>query len=97
MSLVTGGASGLGRATVERIVREGGRAVICDLPTSQGAKVASDLGDSAIFAPTDVSVDFFFYLSHFCITHKSFIFMHNISVFQFLLLLPRCYYVDIDI
>ncbi|XP_047489976.1 3-hydroxyacyl-CoA dehydrogenase type-2-like [Penaeus chinensis] len=55
VSLVTGGASGLGRATVERIVREGGRAVICDLPTSQGAKVASDLGDSAIFAPTDVS------------------------------------------
>lgn len=51
---MTGGASGLGRATVERIVREGGRAVICDLPTSQGAKVASDLGDSAIFAPTDV-------------------------------------------
>lgn len=65
MSLVTGGASGLGRATVERIVREGGRAVICDLPTSQGAKVASDLGDSAIFAPTDVSVNFFFFFKSF--------------------------------
>lgn len=60
MSLVTGGASGLGRATVERIVREGGRAVICDLPTSQGAKVASDLGDNAIFAPTDVRMLIFF-------------------------------------
>nr|XP_045596645.1 3-hydroxyacyl-CoA dehydrogenase type-2-like isoform X1 [Procambarus clarkii] len=55
VSLVTGGASGLGKATVERIVREGGRAVICDLPTSQGAKVAQDIGDHVIFVPTDVS------------------------------------------
>ncbi|KAG7161225.1 3-hydroxyacyl-CoA dehydrogenase type-2-like 2 [Homarus americanus] len=55
VSVVTGGASGLGRATVERIVREGGRAVICDLPTSQGAKVAEEIGDSVIFVPTDVS------------------------------------------
>lgn len=55
VSLVTGGASGLGRATVERIIREGGRAVICDLSTSQGAKVAEELGDHAAFAPTDVT------------------------------------------
>ncbi|XP_042235742.1 3-hydroxyacyl-CoA dehydrogenase type-2-like [Homarus americanus] len=55
VSVVTGSASGLGRATVERIVREGGRAVICDLPTSQGAKVAEEIGDSVIFVPTDVS------------------------------------------
>ncbi|XP_071519300.1 3-hydroxyacyl-CoA dehydrogenase type-2 [Panulirus ornatus] len=55
VSLVTGGASGLGRATVERIIREGGRAVICDLSTSQGAKVAEELGDHAVFAPTDVT------------------------------------------
>lgn len=55
VSLVTGGASGLGKATVERIVREGGRAVICDLPTSQGAKVAQEIGDHVIFVPTDVS------------------------------------------
>lgn len=55
VSLVTGGASGLGRATVERIVREGGRALICDLPTSEGAKVAEEIGNNVIFVPTDVS------------------------------------------
>merc|ERR1711928_255864 len=42
VALVTGGASGLGKATVEHIVRQGGRVVLCDLPTSQGAQVASD-------------------------------------------------------
>lgn len=55
VTLVSGGASGLGRATVERVIREGGRAVICDLPTSQGAKVAEELGSNALFAPTDVT------------------------------------------
>ena len=39
VGLVTGGASGLGRATVERIVREGGRVTLCDIPSSAGAKV----------------------------------------------------------
>ena len=53
---MTGGASGLGRATVERLVREGGRVVICDLPGSPGADVAAGLGDSAVFVPTDVSI-----------------------------------------
>lgn len=55
VGLVSGGASGLGRATVERIVRQGGRVVLCDLPTSQGHQVAKDLGDSVAFAPTDVT------------------------------------------
>lgn len=55
MSLVTGGASGLGRATVERIVREGGRVVLCDLPTSKGHEVAKEVGDRVTFVPTDVS------------------------------------------
>ncbi|KAK4312090.1 hypothetical protein Pmani_016444 [Petrolisthes manimaculis] len=55
VTLVTGGASGLGLATVQRIVREGGRAVICDLPTSQGTIVAERVGSDVIFAPTDVT------------------------------------------
>jgi len=54
VALVTGGASGLGRATVERIVRQGGRVVLCDLASSQGAQVASGMADNVVFAPTDV-------------------------------------------
>lgn len=52
---MTGGASGLGRATVERVARQGGRVVMCDLPTSKGSKVAEELGDQVLFMPTDVT------------------------------------------
>jgi len=56
VTLVTGGASGLGRAAVERFVREGAKVVVCDLPGSAGADVAKELGDDkCIFAPTDVT------------------------------------------
>lgn len=54
VALVTGGASGLGQATVRRLVKEGGKVVICDLPSSAGAKVASELGDAVKFVPGDV-------------------------------------------
>ncbi len=54
-AVVTGGASGLGRATVERIVKAGGRAAVLDLPTSKGADVAATLGGNAVFTPADVT------------------------------------------
>jgi len=54
-ALVTGGASGLGRATVEQLLDAGANAVICDLPKSDGESVAAQLGERAIFAPTDVT------------------------------------------
>ena len=53
--LVTGGASGLGRATVERFIKNGYKVILSDLPGSTGAKLASELGDSAAFSPTDVT------------------------------------------
>lgn len=55
VGLVTGGASGLGRATVERLVQNGAAAVILDLPSSDGAALAATLGDRCAFAPADVS------------------------------------------
>eukprot|EP01012_Entosiphon_sulcatum_P056552 TRINITY_DN80247_c0_g1_i1.p2 TRINITY_DN80247_c0_g1~~TRINITY_DN80247_c0_g1_i1.p2 ORF type:complete len:264 (-),score=49.40 TRINITY_DN80247_c0_g1_i1:109-879(-) len=55
VALVTGAASGLGKATATRFVRQGGRVVIVDLPASQGKQVAAELGDRAVFAPADVT------------------------------------------
>ena len=53
--LVTGGASGLGRATVQRLARHGARVVIADLPSSEGENVAKELEENCCFAPADVS------------------------------------------
>jgi NAD(P)-dependent dehydrogenase (short-subunit alcohol dehydrogenase family) len=55
VGLVTGGASGLGRATVETLLDGGAKVVICDLPKSDGSSVAAALGDGVAFAPTDVT------------------------------------------
>jgi len=55
VALVTGGASGLGRATVERFIQQGAKVVLCDLPTSQGQDIADALGENCVFAPTDVT------------------------------------------
>ena len=56
VALVTGGASGLGRATVARLVRGGASVVIADLPTSGGDEVAKSIGGNCSFSPTDVSI-----------------------------------------
>src|SRR5262249_47522991 len=53
--LGTGGASGLGRATVERLLAHGGRVAILDLERSAGAEVAAELGPHTLFAPCDVT------------------------------------------
>ena len=44
VALVTGGASGLGAATVRMIVAAGGRAVIVDLNEKAGRTLAAELG-----------------------------------------------------
>jgi NAD(P)-dependent dehydrogenase (short-subunit alcohol dehydrogenase family) len=52
-ALVTGGASGLGLATVKALQGAGARVVIVDLPTSKGADVAAEIG--ATFVAADVT------------------------------------------
>jgi NAD(P)-dependent dehydrogenase (short-subunit alcohol dehydrogenase family) len=54
VALVTGGASGLGEATVRRLHEAGAAVVIVDLPTSPGADLAEELGDHVVFSPADV-------------------------------------------
>jgi 3-hydroxyacyl-CoA dehydrogenase / 3-hydroxy-2-methylbutyryl-CoA dehydrogenase len=54
-AVVTGGASGLGRAAAEAFVAAGGRVAILDRPASAGADVATALGDAAVFTPADVT------------------------------------------
>jgi len=54
-AVVTGGASGLGEATVRMVVKEGGHAAILDLDEERGLRTVSELGDRAIFCKTDVT------------------------------------------
>ncbi len=53
--MVTGGASGLGLATAERLVRLGAFVTVVDLPASDGPAVAERLGDRVRFCPADVT------------------------------------------
>lgn len=51
--LVTGGASGLGRATAQAFADGGAKVVIVDLPQSAGAEAAEAI--DGVFAPADVT------------------------------------------
>ena len=53
--IVTGGGSGLGAATVEMIVANGGNAVIADVNRAAGEALATKLGKQARFVETDVT------------------------------------------
>ena len=53
--LVTGGASGLGAATVRSVVAGGGNAVIADLKDLEGNALAQELGQAVRFVRTDVT------------------------------------------
>ncbi len=55
VAIVTGGASGIGRAMVERFVTEGARVMIGDLDPEAGNALAAGLGDGAAFTQADVT------------------------------------------
>lgn len=55
VALVTGGASGLGEATVRRLVDQGASVVIADISADRGTALAAELGDRAVFVRTDVT------------------------------------------
>lgn len=53
--LITGGASGLGFATAQMIIENGGNAVLLDINVEAGEKAEIDLGKKVKFVKTDVA------------------------------------------
>lgn len=54
IAVVTGAGSGIGRATAKLFAAEGAQVVIAEFNTEQGEEVARQIGERAIFVPTDV-------------------------------------------
>ncbi|MCH8865716.1 MAG: SDR family oxidoreductase [Proteobacteria bacterium] len=54
-AVITGGASGLGFATAQRVIDAGGQVVLLDINDEQGAASAATLGERAAFQKTDVA------------------------------------------
>ncbi len=57
-AIVTGGASGIGRATVELFVEQGAKVVIADINAADGQMLADEIranGGEAIFVRCDVT------------------------------------------
>lgn len=54
-AIITGGASGLGEATVRNIVGSGGKAVIFDQSEEKGARLQTELGESVLYLKADVT------------------------------------------
>ena len=53
--VITGAAQGMGAVHAERCVAEGASVVLTDLQAEAGRKLASRLGDAAVFAEQDVT------------------------------------------
>ena len=54
-AVVTGGASGLGEASVRTLINEGAKAAILDFDEERGAQLVAELGDSVVFYKTDIT------------------------------------------
>ena len=57
VAVITGAASGMGRATALRFADEGARVVIADIQEDKGNALAQEIGASAHFVPVDVCVE----------------------------------------
>jgi len=55
IAIVTGGASGLGQATVRHLYKLGARVLVSDLNSERGSTLAEELGENAFFIETDVT------------------------------------------
>jgi Short-chain alcohol dehydrogenase of unknown specificity len=55
VALITGGASGIGEATVRLFVEEGASVMVADIQDDRGKRLADELGARAGYVHTDVS------------------------------------------
>jgi len=55
VAIVTGGASGIGRSTVEDMIDEGAKVAIVDLDEEKGESLTDKLGEKAVFIKADVT------------------------------------------
>jgi len=55
VAVVTGGASGLGEATVRDLVEQGARVAIFDINEDRSEKITSEMGERVIFCKTDIT------------------------------------------
>ena len=53
--IITGAASGIGKATSRLFIEEGAKVVMADITDEKGKKIADDLGVNAEYVHTDVS------------------------------------------
>jgi NAD(P)-dependent dehydrogenase (short-subunit alcohol dehydrogenase family) len=55
VAVITGGSSGIGRASARLFVEEGAKVVIADVMEDRGSSLADELGEDAVFLRVDVS------------------------------------------
>jgi 3-oxoacyl-[acyl-carrier protein] reductase len=55
VTLITGGAAGIGKATAERFLEEGAKVIIYDVDKDAGEKTVGELGEEIVFYDVDVA------------------------------------------
>ncbi|OVA17380.1 Short-chain dehydrogenase/reductase SDR [Macleaya cordata] len=57
VAVITGGASGLGKATAREFIQQGAKVIIADINTQLGSQAAEELGPQAHFVQCDVVIE----------------------------------------